>query len=273
MSTRNPVALTENAWTLIYDAAVSGDFVGMASTSSQLGVSLAISSAPPAISFLGSFFGLQQAVSLSKSAGDKLYARPLAGRGSVTLDSGLLTGAMPVGLFAGTRAISVQNYIEANVKNGVQYEVSANSAALAIDGNIDTVFTTGAKPVLIKSRIVKFNGASLVTRVYRAPTFTGGSIVPYFNLNDRNPVAGSVVILSGASVSDPGIEFGAATFDIGSEGLGSSSLSTYAVTGIERLLAPNTTYLQRVTNDSAAIQRVSTYLTWFEGDTDLPLIG
>lgn len=273
MSTRSPVALVENAWTLIYDTAVTGDFVGMASTSSQFGVALAIAGAPPAGNFLGSFFGLQQAISLSKSAGDKLYARPLAGRGSVTLDSGMLAGAMPVGLFAGTRAITVQNYIEANVKNGVQYEISANVAALGIGANIDTIFTTGAKPVVIKSRIVKFNGTSLATRVYRAPTFTGGTIAPYFNLNDRNPVTGSVVVRSGATVSAPGVEFGAPTFDIGSDGQGNSSLSTYAVTGIERLLAPNTTYLQRVTNDSPAIQRVSTYLTWFEGDTDLPVGG
>jgi hypothetical protein len=37
------------------------------------------------------------------------------------------------------------------------------------------------------------------------------------------------------------------------------------------LLAPNTTYLQRITNDSGATQEVSSYLTWFEGNTDLPL--
>jgi len=178
---------------------------------------------------------------------------------------------MPDGLFSGLRAMAVQTFIEANVKNGVQYEVSSDTPALAVGGNIDTLFTTGPNPVLIKSRIVKFNGVSLATRVYRGPTFTGGTVAPYFNMNDRNPIAGGVVIRTGATVTAPGTEFGAPTFDIGSNGQGNSSLSTYAVQGIERLLAPNTTYLQRITNDSPAVQRVASYLTWYEGGTDLPL--
>lgn len=178
---------------------------------------------------------------------------------------------IPSGAFSGLRAMTFQNYIEANVKNGVQYEIASDNLALAIGGNIDTIFTTGANPVVIKSRIVKFNGTHLTTRVYRAPTYTGGTITPYFNLNDRNPVAGTVVIRAGATVSAVGTEFGAPTFDIGSTNIGNTSVSTYTTLGIERILAPNTTYLQRITNDSSAIQEVTSYLSWFEGNTDLPL--
>lgn len=181
------------------------------------------------------------------------------------------SSGIPSGAFAGTRALTFQNYIEANVKNGVQYEISSDTLSLANLSSIDVIFTTGANPVVIKNRLVKFNGTHLTTRVYRTPTYTGGSIAPYFNLNDRNPIAGTVVIRSGATVTAPGTEFGAPTYDIGSAGQGNSSLSTYATLGIERLLAPNTTYLQRITNDSGAAQEVSSYLTWFEGGTDLPL--
>lgn len=177
----------------------------------------------------------------------------------------------PPGAYSGLRALTIQTYNEANIKNGVQYEIASDVPALINGGNIDVVFTTGANPVIIKGRIVKFNGISLATRVYRGPTFTGGTIVPYFNLNDRNPVAGTVIIRSGATVTAPGVEFGAPTFDLGSTGQGNSSLSTYSVVGNERILAPNTTYLQRITNDSGATQRVSSYLTWYEGGTDLPL--
>lgn len=179
--------------------------------------------------------------------------------------------SLPADAFNGLAAITTQNYTETNAKNGVQYEISSNTAALAIGGNIDTIFTTGANPVVIKSRSVRFSGVSLTTRVYKAPTFTGGTVTPYFNLSDKNPVAGSVVIRTGATVTATGTEFGAPTFDIGSDGLGSSSLSTFSTFGIERVLAPNTTYLQRITNDSAAIQRVASYLTWYEGQTDIPL--
>lgn len=177
----------------------------------------------------------------------------------------------PPGAFAGLRALTVQSYNEANVKNGNQFEIAGNTAALAIGGSIDTVFATGALPVIIKGRIVRFNGVSLATRVYRAPVYTGGAVTPYFNLNDRNPATGLVTIRTGATVTDPGVEFGAPTFDIGSTDIGNSSVSTYSISGNERLLRPNTVYLQRITNDSAAVQRVSTYLTWYEGGTDLPL--
>lgn len=200
----------------------------------------------------------------------------LAGTGAITaivtiwrgFDSG---SGIPAGAFTGLRAITIQNYIEANVKNGVQYEFSGNTASLANGANVDIIFTTGPTPTIIKSRTAKFNGTSLLTRVFKNPTYTGGTVTPYFNLNDRNPVAGDVVIRVGATVSATGTEFGAPTYDIGSEGQGNTSLSTFSVFGVERILAPNTTYLQRTTNDSGAAQRVSSYLTWHSGGTDLPL--
>lgn len=178
--------------------------------------------------------------------------------------------AMFLRISNGLRAITSQDYTSVNVKKGVQYEIASNTAALADAANIDTIFITGAKPVIIKSRLVRFNGTSLTTRVYRGPTHSGGAVAPYFNLNDKDPVVGGVVIRSGTTVTVVGTEFGAPTFDVGSAGQGNSSLSTYSVTGIERVLRPNTTYLQRITNDSGAAQRVTSYLTWYEGDPDFP---
>lgn len=182
----------------------------------------------------------------------------------------LALDAMFLRVMNGIRGLVSQSYIEANVKKGVQYELSGNTAVLADGASIDTIFSTGALPVIIKSRIVKFNGTSITTRVYRAPTFTGGTITPYFNLNDIAPVTGLSVIRTTPTVTVVGTEFGAPTFDIGSAGQGNSSLSTYSVTGIERVLRPNTVYLQRITNDSGAAQRVASYLTWFEGTPDFP---
>lgn len=178
--------------------------------------------------------------------------------------------AMFLRITNGLRALTSQSYTEVNVKKGQQYELSADTPTLANAANIDVIFTTGTLPVIIKSRQVKFNGASLLTRVYRSPTYTGGTVTPYFNLNDINPVAGLSLVRTTPTVTAPGTEFGAPTFDIGSTGQGNSSLSTYAITGIERVLQPNTTYLLRITNDSGATQRVSSYLTWYEGQTDFP---
>lgn len=177
---------------------------------------------------------------------------------------------MPEGLFTGTRAVTVQNYVEANVKNGVQFESSSLSSAVAAGGIVDVVFITGVKPVIVKARQITFNGANATVRVYREPEYTGGSPGSPYNLNDRNPVASTSTILTGASVSSPGTEFGAPSFLIGSTGVGQTATSTYAVAGQERVLRANTTYLLRITNTSGAAQDFASYLSWYEGGTDLP---
>lgn len=177
----------------------------------------------------------------------------------------------PPGAFVGLRALTTQSYIEANVKSGVQYEVSSYNPALAAGANQDTIFTTGASAVLIKTRQVGFDAAKLEARVYGGTTYTGGSLVPYFNLNLRNPVAGSVAIRSGATISAAGTEIGAASYMIGSTEVGGRTVGTFQLSGLERLLNPNTTYMLRISNTSAAPSQVSTYISWYEGGTDLPV--
>lgn len=180
----------------------------------------------------------------------------------------------PPGAFLGLRALTTQNYIEANVKNGVQYEVSSYIAALAAGANSDTVFITGALPVAIKTRIIGHDAQKVVeAHVFRAPTYTGGVTVPYYNLNLRNPVAGGVQILGGGTlnVSAPGTEVGAPNYSIGSSSLGQNTVGAYQTLGIERLLAPNTTYMLRIINGSAAACQLAAYISWYEGDTDLPV--
>jgi hypothetical protein len=180
--------------------------------------------------------------------------------------------SFPQGAFSGTRALTAQSYTEANVKNGVQFEASALVAALAAGATVDTIFITGLKPVIVKARQLAFDGKGLTARVYRGPTYTGGTPVPIYNLNEINPVASTVQALSGAAVSAAGVEFGAPTFAIGSDLQGQSVQGAYSVAGQERLLAPSTTYLLRLTStDPTDAQRVSTYLTWYEGRPDLPL--
>lgn len=177
----------------------------------------------------------------------------------------------PDGLYSGLRAMTVQSYTEANVKNGVQYEVSSYNAALGANGNQRTIFITGAKPAAIKARLVAFDGAGIEARVYKAPTYSGGTSVPYFNLSDINPVTGGVQILAGATITAPGAEFGARSYLIGSIQPGSQSAGSFSVAGQERSLAPNTTYmLELISMDTAKAQRVSAYLSWYEGGLDLP---
>lgn len=180
---------------------------------------------------------------------------------------------LPDGLFSGMRAMTSQSFIEANVKNGRVFEASSAPVSLAAAGNLDIILITGNTPVIVKDRKIKFNGVLLTTRIFRAPTYTGGSLLTAYNLNDTSSAVSSVQILGGVAVSATGTEFGAPTYEIGSSGLGSSQLSTFSTPGTERILRPNTVYLQRTTNGDATPYLVSGALIWYEGPIDLPLTG
>jgi hypothetical protein len=177
----------------------------------------------------------------------------------------------PSGVFTGTRAATVQNYTEVNVKTGRQYEVSSLALAVPAAANRDIILITGNSPVVIKARELTFNGARLEARAYVSPTYTGGVAVPYFNLNTRNPVAGTVQILGGVTVTNVGTEGAAPTYALGASGIGASVVSTHRVAGSERVLAANTVNLLRTTNTDSVAQDIVTYATWYEGGTDLPL--
>jgi len=180
----------------------------------------------------------------------------------------------PPGLFEGTRAMTTQSYIEANVKNGVQFEVSSYNAALAAGASQDTIFATGSKIVLVKTRLIGHDSNKEVeARVYKNTAFTAGSgsVVPSFNLNDRNPVASTITIRAGATIQNIGTEFGAPTYSIGTSGQGQNTVGTYQNSGFERLLQPNTNYALRVTNNGTQPCQIAAYLSWYEGDPDLPL--
>lgn len=223
----------------------------------------------------GALLPLVGPLTLNTQAGVAQYRVTLAGLVggsglSAWVSSGTGGGGIPDGAFTGLRAMTVQSYIEANVKNGVQFEASAYIPALAGGANNDTVFITGAKPVIVKSRQIGFDGSGILARVFRAPTYTGGTPVPIYNLNTVTPVTATVTGLGGSVVTAAGTEIAAPAAMIGSDIPGSATQGTYGVAGSERLLAANTTYLLRLTSLDNVAQQVSVYLTWYEGQPDLP---
>lgn len=168
-------------------------------------------------------------------------------------------------LYSGLQAFTTQSFTEANSKNGTQYEASFRNPAVTAGSNVDVIFITSSNPVLVKARQLTYNGSSLTADVYKSPSYTGGSVVPYYNLSDLSPVTGTVSILSSPTVSSTGTKSAATTYSYGVSGQGNSSAGTYVVTGIERVLAPNTAYLLRINNDSGSTQGIAGYVTWYEG--------
>ena len=175
----------------------------------------------------------------------------------------------PEGSFSGFRALNTQNYTEANIKLGAQHEGSTLFTVAGLGVN-NTIFLTGALPVSLKHRQIGFTGTGVSAFIYKVPTYTGGTSVVYQNPNSINPVVGLSQIIVGSTVTNDGVLTFAPDHLIGSsskQGKGSSPSNI----GQEKILAPNTAYLLRLTSLDAQEQQITSHLSWYEGDLDLPL--
>ncbi|WAX23066.1 hypothetical protein pA_gene0025 [Vibrio phage 13VT501A] len=201
--------------------------------------------------------------------GEKVYARAVTGTCFISVTSRNSTGS-PDGLYEGRRAQTVQSYVEANSKNGVQHEGSTLLEGVAAGASNDTIFLTGALPVALKGRIISYTGSGVSAFIYEAPTYTGGTPAAYENASAINPVAGLSQIIVGATVSVDGDLVFAPVHFIGNQSNQGQGTTANSVTG-ERLLKPNTAYLLRLTSLDDQPQDISSYLSWYEGELDLPL--
>lgn len=172
-------------------------------------------------------------------------------------------------VYVGTQAFTTQSFTEANCKNGVQYEVSTFNATFAAGATTDFILTTGSAPILIKNRQFTFSGSQLTTTIYKNPTYSGGVVIPYYNLSDINPVAGTVTIRATPTVTSTGVQIAPLSVLLGNVPQGGQAVITTSaensLSGLERVLAPNTSYLFRTINTSAAPMLISSKSTWYEG--------
>lgn len=171
--------------------------------------------------------------------------------------------------FNGRRALNVQSYTEANVKLGVQFEASLFKPDLTAGGSIAAVFITGAKPISMKAIQIAMNGSGVTLQLFKNPVYSGGNAITVFNLTELSPIATSVTIFDAVVVTNAGTAIAAPLYYIGSTQPGISAASTTGVVGLERMLAPNTTYLIRGTSRDSASSDISNYMTWYEGEPDL----
>lgn len=183
---------------------------------------------------------------------------------------------VPDGIYGGLAAITVQPYTEANVKNGLQYDMRATwtLASVIPTGQVRKIsFQTGAKHVLIKLREFQYIAEEMTLRLFRGPTgVTGGTPLSINNYNARNPVASTVSAAKNVTTTTDGTEFNAADPEVffGAQTNPQRNQAT-ALQGRERLLLPNTAYLVTITNSGTGDARAEYHLDWYEGDTDLPL--
>lgn len=182
----------------------------------------------------------------------------------------LVAATFPDGAFSGLRALTVQSYSEANAKNGTQHEGSTILVDFAAGASNDTIFLTGSLPVSLKARIINFDGTGVKGEVFTGPTYTGGTPAEYQNASDINPVVGLSQIIVGSTVTDDGDLVFAPSYSFGnSSNQGKGGIG--AALGSEKLLKPNTAYLFRLTSLDTGTQNISSLLSWYEGELDLPL--
>lgn len=172
-------------------------------------------------------------------------------------------------ILVGLEALTVQTFGEANCKNGTQFELTTYDPAFAAGANRDFIITTGAKPVLVKNRKFTFTGSEVTTTVYKNPTYTGGTIIPYYNLSDINPKVGLATVIGTPTVTNVGTQFSPTFTILGEVPQGGQSVSRseaeQGISGLERVLAPNSSYLYRTVN-TGSLCKFSTVNTWYEGD-------
>jgi hypothetical protein len=177
----------------------------------------------------------------------------------------------PLGAYEGLRALTTQSYTEANAKNGAQHEGSTLLLGVVGLASNDTIFLTGALPVSLKGRVIGFTGNGVVAEIFELPTYSGGASATYQNASAINPIAGLSQIIVGATVTADGTLVFAPDYLIGNTSNQGKGV-TGAIIGREKIMKPNTAYLFRLTSLDTQAQDITSLLTWYEGELDLPVI-
>lgn len=165
-------------------------------------------------------------------------------------------------------AVTANTYSDVANKKGQLFTASRRVEAVAGSANLDSIFITGDKQVIFNQRIIGYTGKGVVASIYRGAVATGGTVVEINNPNNITPQAATAQLLTGATVTSIGQLTVAATYSEGNasnQGQGNSQ----AVLGERVIMAPNTTYLLRITSLDTAAQNINAYVSWFEDDTYL----
>ena len=172
----------------------------------------------------------------------------------------------------GERAITFQNYTEVDIKTGAQRVASAILTVNAGTQN-HIGFRTGALPVIIKSRLINQAGSTRIDYSAQANRgFTGGTVIPICNPNN---ITQQPILMQAWHTVTPAAATGATVtylqpFPILSAGVNAASRIGADTLGLEYVLAPNTDHVFTIGNVGTGNATVHWWLTFFEGEPDLP---
>lgn len=182
----------------------------------------------------------------------------------------------PDGAYTGLRALTVQPYTEANVKNGLQFYVRAvwplADPIVSLDSR-KLWFKTNAKPVIVKLREFQYIGEEFKLQLFINPvTVTGGTDMTVHNYNGVSPIATTCQAKKNVTTVSDGTEFDGADPEhfFGSATSPQRNVAV-ALQGRERIIPANKEFVIVITNTGGGSARAQYLLDFYEGGTDLPL--
>lgn len=183
---------------------------------------------------------------------------------------------IPEGLYSGLAAVTTQPYTEANVKNGLQYNIRAAwplTDPIATGTSRKIWFKTTTKPVIVKLRELQYLAEELKLELFSGPTgVSGGDTLTVHNYNAVVPVPTTVQAKKNVTITNNGTAFDAADpeYFFGGSNDPQRQIATI-LQGRERILPANTEFAVVITNTGGGSARVQYFLDFYEGGTDLPL--
>jgi len=272
LNTITNVTLTQGAWTNIYTAsglAVGSKIYIQNQSSDFIKVFVGTTPTDNAGDIVEPFGYAVIAAGVSGA-----HARTVDGAGGVLAVSrnveSLIGAPIDERVYTGYKAITIQSFSESNSKNGTQFSLASRLATVAIGSSLDVTLTTGSLPVIIKGLLIQYTGSQIETVLYKNTVFTGGSTMDIYNLNTN----GTFPLLSTAksnsptaiTISNAGTQVAPTEFFYGVADQGNRATPSLISAGLERILAPNTTYMRRIWNRGSAACVIDFSTTFYEGE-------
>lgn len=178
----------------------------------------------------------------------------------------------PDGLYTGVRAITIQDYEEANKKNGTQFAASRILTATDTTTQYYSLLKLGNKPIDLKSRQFAYTGLGLIADIYEDPTYTIiGDADPVYKANGIVQQDFDFELYAGSSldITDLGVKFAPTIFCIGPTSQQSKGQAN-GLYGSNYILAPNTSYLLSFSSRDPQTQDIAARIEGYNGFLDLP---
>lgn len=169
----------------------------------------------------------------------------------------------------GERAFIVEPFDPVNIKRGLQFYLRSSwptSDPIAANTPRYVYFKTGAKPVIVKTRIVSYIGEEFELSIFANPTITPatGAVINPSNLNSINPQATTVTALKDPTVTDDGTLIDdEPEYYFGGTSQGNRDANSIPPES-ERIIPANTEFLVKIEGAG----RFSYRLEWFEGEPE-----